>query len=128
MQSEEPTGNDAVTNSCSAQGFISGLAEKLGATARAATIFGDPVERDGVTVIPVAKARWGFGGGAGKRRDEDGAGGGGGAQVTQVGFIELKNGEAQFRPIRSISFRWLMLGGLAGLFLLRRVFARRADN
>jgi len=126
MQSEEPTGNDAVNNSGSAQGFIGSLAEKLGATARAATIFGDPVERDGLTVIPVAKARWGFGGGAGKRRDEDGAGGGGGAQVTPVGFIELRNGEAEFRPIRNVSFGWLMLGGLGGLFLLRRVCSRRS--
>ena len=125
MQSEEPTGSEAVTNSGSAEGFVASLAEKLGATARAATVFGDPVERDGVTVIPVARARWGFGGGAGKRRDEDGAGGGGGAQVTPVGFIELRNGEAQFRPIRSISFHWLMLGGLAGMFLLRRVFGRK---
>ena len=127
MQSEEPTGNEAVTNSGPAEGFIGSLAEKLGATARAATIFGDPVEREGVTVIPVARARWGFGGGAGKRRDEDGAGGGGGAIVNPVGFIELKNGEAEFRPIRDVSFGWLMLGGLAGLFLLRQVFARRAD-
>jgi uncharacterized spore protein YtfJ len=109
MQSEEPTGSEAVTNSGSAEGFVASLAEKLGATARAATVFGDPVERDGVTVIPVARARWGYGGGAGKRRDEDGAGG----------------GEAQFRPIRSISFHWLMLGGLAGMFLLRRVFGRK---
>ena len=50
------------------------MAEKLGAVAKAATVFGEPVERDGVTVIPVAKARWGFGGGAGRREDEDGAG------------------------------------------------------
>src|SRR6266498_2179747 len=83
--------------------FIGSMAEKLGAAARAATIFGEPVERDGVTVIPVARARWGFGGGVGRRRDEDGAGGGGGAQVTPVGFIELKNGEAEFRPIRTVS-------------------------
>ena len=57
MESEQSVSNDAVTNSGSAQGFVASLAEKLGATARAATIFGDPVERDGVTVIPVAKAR-----------------------------------------------------------------------
>jgi uncharacterized spore protein YtfJ len=102
--------------------FISAIAEKLGAVARAATIFGDPVERDGVTVIPVAKARWGFGGGAGRRKDEDGAGGGGGVQVTPVGFIELKNGEAEFRPIRAVSLPWTIACGLATLFLLRRIF------
>ena len=102
--------------------FIEGMAEKLGAVARAATIFGEPVERDGITVIPVAKARWGFGGGAGRRKDEDGAGGGGGAQVSPVGFIELKNGEAEFRPIRTVSLHWIIAGGLATLFLVRRIF------
>jgi uncharacterized spore protein YtfJ len=101
--------------------FISSIAEKLGAATRAATIFGDPVERDGITVIPVARARWGFGGGAGSRKDEDGAGGGGGAQVTPVGFIELKNGAAEFRPIRTISLPWMIAGGLATLLLLRRI-------
>jgi uncharacterized spore protein YtfJ len=100
--------------------FIGSMAEKLGATARAATNFGDPVQRDGVTVIPVAKARWGFGGGVGHRNIEDGAGGGGGAQVTPVGFIELKNGEAEFRPIRTASLPWMIAAGFATLFLLRQ--------
>jgi hypothetical protein len=31
--------------------FIEGMAEKLGAVARAATIFGEPLERDGITVF-----------------------------------------------------------------------------
>ena len=110
--------------SISAEKFIGRLAENLGAAARAATIFADPVERDGITVIPVAKARWGFGGGVGRKRDEDGAGGGGGAQVTPVGFIELKNGEADFRPIRTVSLPWLIAGGLATLFLLRQTRLR----
>jgi len=108
----------------SAANFIGGMAEKLGAAAQAATIFGDPIERDGVTVIPVAKARWGFGGGAGSRKEEDGAGGGGGAQVTPVGFIELKNGEAEFRPIKTVSLPWAIAGSLASLFILRRIFGR----
>jgi uncharacterized spore protein YtfJ len=124
MQTEQSAANETLTDSGSAEGFIASLAERIGATARAATIFGDPVERDGVTVIPVARARWGFGGGAGKRKDEDGAGGGGGMQVTPVGFIELRNGEADFRPIRNVSFGWLILGGLTGLFLLHRVCSR----
>jgi len=109
----------------SADTFIGTMAEKLGAVARAATVFGEPVERDGITVIPVAKARWGFGGGAGQRKDEggqqeDGAGGGGGVQVTPVGFIEIKNQAANFRPIRSVSPSWIVLGSLLALFLLRK--------
>ena len=103
----------------SADKFIGTMAEKLGAVAKAATVFGEPVERDGVTVIPVAKARWGFGGGAGRRQDEDGAGGGGGVQVTPVGFIEIKNHEANFRPIRTLSLPCLIAGGIVSLLLLR---------
>ena len=109
----------------SADRFIGTMAEKLGAVARASTIFGEPVERDGITVIPVAKARWGFGGGAGQHKDEsgqdEGAGGGGGVQVTPVGFIEIKNNEANFRPIRSVSLSWIVIGSILSLFLLRRI-------
>lgn len=104
----------------SADRFIGTMAEKLGAVARAATVFGEPVERDGVTVIPVAKARWGFGGGAGQRKDEDGAGGGGGVQVTPVGFIEINNHGANFRPIRTVSLSWIIMGSILGLYLLRK--------
>jgi uncharacterized spore protein YtfJ len=103
------------------------MAEKLGATAKAATIFGEPVKRDGITVIPLAKARWGFGGGAGRRKDEDGAGGGDGAQLIPVGFIELKNGEAQFRSIRSSLDPLMIAGGMLAVFLLRRILWRRDE-
>ena len=45
---------------------FSRLAERLGASASASSVFGEPVERDGVTVIPVARVRWGVGGGSGR--------------------------------------------------------------
>ncbi len=105
--------------------FIGAMAEKLGAVARAATVFGEPVERDGITVVPVAKARWGFGGGEGHRKDEDGAGGGGGVQVTPVGFIEIRDQAVTFRPIRTVSLSWIITGGILGLFLLRETMKRR---
>jgi uncharacterized spore protein YtfJ len=43
--------------------FIERLAEKLGITANARAVYGEPVERDGLTIIPVAQVRYGFGGG-----------------------------------------------------------------
>jgi uncharacterized spore protein YtfJ len=115
---------EEIEKTSSADRFISAMAEKLGAVAKAATVFGEPVERDGVTVIPVAKARWGFGGGAGQRKDEDGAGGGGGVQVTPVGFIEVTNHGANFRPIRTVSPAWIIAGGILSLFLLRNTLKR----
>ena len=80
--------------------FIEGLAHQLGITANAKYIYGEAIERDGVTVLPVARAAYGFGGGSGKKEQGEGAGGGGGVMLTPVGYIEIKNGETRFRPTR----------------------------
>ncbi|WP_299824790.1 GerW family sporulation protein [uncultured Pontibacter sp.] len=80
--------------------FVERLAQKFGAAAKASHIYGEPVERDGITVIPVAKAVYGFGGGAGKKTEEEGAGGGGGMVLTPVGYIEIQQGNSKFRSIR----------------------------
>ena len=102
--------------------FVTRLAEKLGASAQASVVYGAPVERDGVTVIPVAKARWGFGGGAGRTvHRQDGAGGGGGAQVSPIGFIEIRNGEARFQRIQTIPGTAFVLSGVAAFLLLRKL-------
>ncbi|MCU0306947.1 MAG: sporulation protein [Thermoleophilia bacterium] len=84
---------------------IGGLAERVGARAGAQVAYGVPVERDGVTVIPVARTRWGFGGGSGHGGDPagaqgEGSGGGGGVVVSPIGYIELSEGRARYRPIR----------------------------
>lgn len=39
------------------------IGETVGDKAKVSTVFGEPVKRAGITVIPVAKARFGFGGG-----------------------------------------------------------------
>lgn len=80
--------------------FIERIAERLGGHASARAVYADPVERDGVTVIPVAKVRWGFGGGSGGSGTEGGSGGGGGVQASPMGYIEVRNGVAEFRPIK----------------------------
>jgi uncharacterized spore protein YtfJ len=76
------------------------LAARLGESARAAHVFGEAVERDGVTVVPVATARWGVGGGSGPKKGEGmGTGGGGGATVKPIGYIEIRAGSSRFRPL-----------------------------
>jgi len=89
-------GEDVVS---AAQETIERIAEKLGASVRASKVYGDPVERGDVTVIPVARARWGFGGGGGRgKRGEPGTGGGGGAVMTPIGYIEIRgDGTTRFR-------------------------------
>ncbi|MER5986071.1 spore germination protein GerW family protein [Streptomyces sp. NPDC001787] len=80
------------------------VAERLGGRASVSAVFGEPVVRDGITVIPVASARIGFGGGAaqesGDRRTSEGGGGGGAATARPLGFIEIRKGAAVYRPIR----------------------------
>jgi uncharacterized spore protein YtfJ len=79
------------------------IGQTVGKTAQVGTIFGEPVEREGVTVIPVGKARFGFGGGGGGGSREGGAGsgggGGGGVVVSPIGFIEVRDRTAEFRRI-----------------------------
>jgi len=84
--------------------------ESLGGTASAKAVFGDPVEKDGVTIVPVARVRFGAGGGSGrgpgrKKRgaegaaDQEGYGHGGGAQASPLGYIELRDGQAHYKRI-----------------------------
>jgi uncharacterized spore protein YtfJ len=76
------------------------IGQTVGQKANVSSVFGEPIEREGLTVIPVAKARFGFGGGSGSREgDEGGGGGGGGALVSPIGYIELHDGSAEFRRI-----------------------------
>lgn len=63
-------------------------------------VFGEPIEREGLTVIPVATIAGGGGGGGGG--DNIGNGGSGGAfgfGATPVGAYVIKNGEVSWRPV-----------------------------
>jgi uncharacterized spore protein YtfJ len=106
-------------------GFFEKLTEKLGAAAQAAHIFGEPVERDGVTVIPVATARWGLGGGGGKKglaSRSEGMGGGGGVIVQPAGYIEIKGNETRYRPI--LDPKLVIGAAVAGGFILMGLIRR----
>jgi len=105
-------------------GFKERLARKLGVTANAANIYGTPVERNGITIITVARTLYGLGGGSGSKDKDRGEGGGGGVAVTPVGFIEITNEKARFRPIRDplILFPILTASSLCTLWALKRVY------
>lgn len=104
------------------------LAKTIGAHSHADTIFGAPVTRDGVTVIPVARVIGGFGaasGGAGKKETDEqtrggpGIGGGGGFMVSPVGMIEIRPEGARFRRLEQPLGAWADVGELV-LFMVRR--------
>jgi uncharacterized spore protein YtfJ len=106
------------------------LLEQIGRTvgqrAQASAVFGEPVEREGLTVIPVAKARFGFGGGGGAGSSEgdegSGGGGGGGAAVTPIGFIEVHDDRATFKRISTpMDLVPLVAAGAVAALTVRRL-------
>src|SRR5215218_2456735 len=80
-------------------------------------IYGDPVERDGLTIVPAASVFGGTGGGG----DDDGSGGGGfGLAGRPVGALVIQDGEVEWKravDVNRIAFFVFVLG-LA--FALRR--------
>jgi len=102
------------------------LGQQLTSTATAQAVYGTPVERDGLTIIPVARARYGFGGGGGggtkvPEAAGSGAGAGAGVSLTPVGYIELREGRSRFRPIRSSVVPLVAVSGAIAWLLLRSV-------
>ncbi len=71
------------------------------------TVYGNPIEAHGVTIVPVAQTYFGFGGGGGVGRSPKpegldqgiGGGGGGGGVVRPIGFIESTAAGARWVPI-----------------------------
>lgn len=123
--------NSTSSGSASKSAFIERLAEKLGLAAKSSLIYGEPVERDGVTVIPVSKAMYGFGGGAGTKAGEEGSGGGGGLAIMPVGYIEMKQGNSRFRVIRDPQtvVKIVAIAGIVTLLTVRSItkVLRRKD-
>ena len=126
--SSEPTPNDMRGDTAQppprrADELLAKLAEGIGGRLSASIVYGTPVERDGVTVVPVAAARFGIGGGGGSdsSSDQEGGGGGGGGIVTPVGYIELKDGRSRYVPVvRPARMLALVCGAvLAGLVIAR---------
>ena len=77
------------------------LAERIGGRASVETVFGPPVQSGDLTVIPVARIRWGVGGGGGASEKDGatGSGGGGGLAADPLGYLEGSSSGATYRPI-----------------------------
>jgi uncharacterized spore protein YtfJ len=67
------------------------------------TVFGEPVTKDGVTLVPVARVSGGAGGGGGagpdpKGNEAHGTGGGLGLTARPVGAYVIRQGKVSWRP------------------------------
>ncbi|WP_406830275.1 hypothetical protein ABEG17_14930 [Pedococcus sp. KACC 23699] len=72
-------------------------------------VFGEPIERDGVMLVPVARVRGGAGGGSGGRDGDEGSGGGGGMDAKGLGVFVVKDGNVSWQP--AVDVTRLAIGG-----------------
>jgi uncharacterized spore protein YtfJ len=100
-----------------ASALLEQVASALGGRASVRAVYGEPITRGDVTIVPVARASFGFGGGAGGgwktgapegeggtaevSEGGDGGGGGGGADVRPLGYVEIAPGGTTWQPIPS---------------------------
>jgi uncharacterized spore protein YtfJ len=87
-------------------------------SASVARVFGDPIEANGKTVVPIGRVAYAFGAGYGSGTENEepsgeGAGGGGGASVTPVGVLEITDDDTRF--VRFSSWRRVAVALGAGI-------------
>jgi uncharacterized spore protein YtfJ len=113
--------------------------------AKASRVFGSPIEKDGVTVVPVAVVSGGGGGGSGSgttakkvtgdgdrpEGDEpqqgEGSGGGFGFSARPAGVYVIKDGDVSWRP--AVNVNAIVAGGqlvlLVGFLVIRSILRGR---
>ena len=93
-------------------------------------VFGEPYEKDGVTVIPAARVQGGAGGGSGEDPNSQGRGSGSGFGVTArpVGAFIIRDGDLNWRP--AVDVNRIILGGqvvvVVALLTVRAIIKARS--
>ena len=115
---------------------LAAVVERLAEAGGVGSVYGEPVERDDRTVVPVARVAWGFGGGGGSETADDegdgersesepageGYGMGGGVSASPAGALEITDDGTRFvgygNPKKLLGVA--LLAFLAGVLLGRR--------
>jgi uncharacterized spore protein YtfJ len=94
-------------------------------------VFGEPIERDGSTIIPAAFVFGGGGGGGGGDNEGNGGGGTGfGLRARPVGAFVVRDGEVRWEPALDVT-RLAILGqvvAIVALLSLRSILRGRAKR
>ena len=93
-------------------------------------VYGEPYEKNGVTIIPAARVQGGAGGGEGPE-GQGGSGGGFGVNARPAGAFVIRGEDVEWRP--AIDVNRVILGGqifglLVTLFVLRSIVRARAKS
>jgi len=99
-------------------------------------VFGDPYEKNGVTMIPAARVQGAAGGGKGEGTDMEGGGAGSGSgsgfgmNARPAGAFVIKGDDVQWRP--AVDVNKIIIGAqliaLAAILLARTVVKSRASH
>jgi uncharacterized spore protein YtfJ len=105
--------------------------DQVMATARDAVtvrrVFGEPYEKDGVTVIPAASIFGGGGGGSGHdERGQEGHGGGFGGAGRPAGAFVVRGDDVRWRPAVDVNRLVVVIGTVAIAYLFARARVARA--
>ncbi len=90
---------------CSAADLMRSAMDKIREMVDTNTIVGQPINTpDGVTLIPISKVSFGFGGGGGDyvksvKGDKKGGGGAAGVNIDPVAFLVIKDGVTRVLPV-----------------------------
>jgi uncharacterized spore protein YtfJ len=91
-------------------------------------VYGDPIERDGVMLIPAAAVRGGLGyGGGHDDRGNEGGGGGSGLSARPVGMYRIEGGKVGWQPAVDVT-RIALVGevvAIVALLVVRSALKRR---
>jgi uncharacterized spore protein YtfJ len=107
--------------------------EQIGKAEEAFTVrrvFGEPFEKDGVTVIPAARVQGAVGGGGGEAPDGQGKGTGTGFAMNSkpFGVFVIKDGDVAWRP--AVDVNRVILGGqivvVVALLVVRSLIKARS--
>ena len=95
-------------------------------------VFGEPYEKDGVTIIPAARVQGGAGGGSGEDPQGQGTGSGSGFGMTArpVGAFVVRDGDLSWRP--AVDINRIILGGqvvlIVALLTIRAAIKARSKR
>lgn len=85
-----------------------GVTDRIQQDFRARIVYHEPVERDGITLVPAARV---LGGGGGGGDEQGGEGGGFGLSATPSGAWVIQGGRARWKP--AIDVMVVVAGGYA---------------
>ena len=120
----QPIGQERPSPGGSAMRVMDVVNEAKGAM-RASAVFGEPFEKDGITIIPAATIRGGAGGG-GNEGDPQAGGVGFGVYSRPVGAFVIKGGEVTWQPALDLN-RVIMLA-IAVLLTVRTIVKAMAKG